>query len=174
MAHIARFSRFTQHLLTFVLYFAHGGFVMVGVMVIGLVGYQLTQFGSDGLDPRAMFGYRTAAVETDKATAELLDAVYAETTAESSGLGAGLGRVSSAIAKRHRVSPVVVESLVRSAQREGQANGVDPLLILAVITVESGFKSVFRERTGGSGTDANHSEVPHRQNSSGQGLCCAV
>lgn len=139
MTPILRFSRFTQHLLTFILYFAHGGFVMAGVMVIGLVGYQLTQFGAEGLDPRAMFGYRATVSEADAATAELVDVVYAESTADQTGLSAGLNRVSATIAKRYRVSPIVVESLVKAAQREGQANGIDPLLILAVITVESGF-----------------------------------
>lgn len=139
MTHIVRVSRFTQHLLTFVLYFAHGSFVMLGVMVIGLVGYQLTQFGSEGLNPRAMFGYRPVVLESGAAAIELVDAVYAESSAEQAGLPEGLGRVSAAIAKRHRVSSVVVESLVKAAQREAQENGIDPLLVLAVITVESGF-----------------------------------
>ncbi|MDP5240188.1 transglycosylase SLT domain-containing protein [Uliginosibacterium sp. 31-16] len=139
MTPILRFSRFTQHLLTFILYFAHGGFVMAGVMVVGLVGYQLTQFGPEGLDPRAMFGYRATVSEADAATSELVDVVYAESTADQTGLSVGLNRVSTTIAKRYRVSPIVVESLVKAAQREGQANGIDPLLILAVITVESGF-----------------------------------
>lgn len=139
MTHIVRVSRFTQHLLTFVLNFAHGSFVMVGVMVIGLVAYQVTQFGPQGLNPRAMFGYRAVAVENGSAAVELVDTVYAESSVEQSGLPDGLSRVSAAIAKRHHVSSVVVESLVKAAQREAQENGVDPLLILAVITVESGF-----------------------------------
>ncbi|MBS1209851.1 MAG: transglycosylase [Proteobacteria bacterium] len=139
MTHIIRFSRFTQHLLAFLLHFAHGSFVMAGVMVIGLVGYQVTEFGSEGLNPRVMFGYRAAVIEEGGASTDLIESAYTESAAETSALTAGLNRVSAAIAKRHRVSPVVVESLVKAAQREGQVNGVDPLLILAVITVESGF-----------------------------------
>ena len=151
MTHIVRVSRFTQYLLTFALNFAHGSFVMIGVMVIGLIGYQLTQFGSSGINPRTMFGYRAAALEGGAASIDLVDAVYAESSAEQVGLPAGFDRVSSAIAKRHHVAPVVVDSLVRAAQREGQANGVDPLLILAVITVESGFNPFSESAVGAQG-----------------------
>lgn len=139
MTHIVRVSRFTQHLLIFFLNFAHGSFVMVGVVVMGLIVYQLTQFGSEGINPRAMFGHQAVAAKGGLAAIELVDAVYVESAVDKDGLPEGLGRVSVAIAKRHRVSSVVVESLVRAAQREAQDNGFDPLLILAVITVESGF-----------------------------------
>jgi soluble lytic murein transglycosylase-like protein len=135
----ARVSRISSHFLTFCLSFAHGGFVMLGVMVMGVVGYQLAQFGTDGLNPRAMFGYRASDIKDASSTMEFVDAVYAKSSADQSDLPEGLSRVSAAIAKRHRVSPMVVDSLVRAAQREAQGNGVDPLLILAVITVESGF-----------------------------------
>lgn len=139
MSHAVKLSRFTQYALSFIFHFAHGGFVMVGVMVIGLMSYQLVHFGPDGLDPRAMFGYRSSATAADKLASGLVETVYAESVAEPSDLPAGYARVSSAIAKRFRVSPLVLESLVRAAQREGQVNDMDPLLILAVITVESGF-----------------------------------
>lgn len=139
MVHFARFSRFTQHFLTFILHFAHGGFVMAGVIAIGLMGYQLTQFGAEGLNPRSMFGHHSEVAAGETAGVELVDAVYADSVTEPASLSAGFNRVAAAIAKRHRVSPVVVESLVKAAQREGGANGVDPLLILAVVSVESGF-----------------------------------
>lgn len=138
MTHIVKLSRFAQHLFTFVLHFAHGSFVMVGVIVMALIGFQLAQFGLDGLNPREMFGYRQQANEPVEVA--MVDAVYEEAVVEHSrGMSAGYARIAAAIAKRHRVSPLVVESLVKTAQREGQTHGVDPLLVLAVITVESGF-----------------------------------
>lgn len=139
MTHIVKLSRFAQHLVTFALHFAHGGFVMVGVIVMATAAFQLTQFGVDGLNPREMFGYRQTAPEAMEVA--MVDAVYEEAAAgeSSGGMTSGYSRVSAAIAKRHRVSPLVVDSLVKAAQREGRTHGVDPILILAVITVESGF-----------------------------------
>lgn len=139
MTHIVKLSRFAQHLVTFTLHFAHGGFVMVGVIVMAVAAFQLTQFGVDGLNPREMFGYSKAVPETMEVA--MVDAVYAELAVgeSSTDMASGYSRVSAAIAKRYRVSPLVVESLVKAAQREGRTHGVDPILILAVITVESGF-----------------------------------
>lgn len=158
MTPAVRFSRFVQHLLTFVVHFAHGGFVMAGVMTIGLVGYQLTQFGADGLNPHAMFGYRPAQVVAEPQTAtaanNVVEAAFspaAALPAASVSLSANFGRVAAAIAKRHHVAPVVVDSLVKAAQQEGRANGIDPLLILAVITVESGFNPFLESGQGAQG-----------------------
>lgn len=138
MTHLVKLSRFAQHFFTFFLHFAHGGFVMVGVIVMALAGFQLAQFGLDGLNPREMFGYRQHVHESVEVA--MLDAVNEEVVTESArDMSPAYARISSAIAKRHRVSPMVVETLVKLAQREGQSRGVDPLLILAVITVESGF-----------------------------------
>lgn len=157
MNSVARLSRFTQHLLTFFVHFAHGGFVMAGVMVIGLIGYQLTLFGTDGLNPHAMFGYRSEVVTpvsamVSTASSDIIQAVYqdADTNAATS-LPAGMNKVAAAIAKRHHVSSVVVESLVKAAQHEGEANKIDPLLILAVITVESGFNPFLESGQGAQG-----------------------
>jgi soluble lytic murein transglycosylase-like protein len=158
MTPAVRFSRFVQHLLTFVVHFAHGGFVMAGVMTIGLVGYQLTQFGADGLNPHAMFGYRPVTVSADPqpvtAANNVVEAAFSPADAMPSvsvNLSGNLGRVAAAIAKRHHVAPVVVDSLVKAAQQEGKANGVDPLLILAVITVESGFNPFLESGQGAQG-----------------------
>ncbi|MDO6384728.1 MULTISPECIES: transglycosylase SLT domain-containing protein [unclassified Uliginosibacterium] len=150
MTPLVRLTRFAQHLLTFFLHFAHGGFVMAGVIVMAGMTYQLGRFGVDGLNPREMFGYGQQMVETTEVA--MVDAVYEEAVAEHSrGMSAGHARVAAAIAKRHRVSPLVVETLVKAAQREGQANGVDPLLILAVITVESGFNPFAESNFGAQG-----------------------
>jgi hypothetical protein len=163
MTPTVRLSRFTRHALTFFLHFAHGGFVMAGVMVIGLLGYQLTQFGTDGLNPRAMFGYHpqggSADVTASVAPAvqkptNLVEAVFSAPTGadgQEAKLPSSMRRVVAAIAKRHHVSPVVAESLVRAARYEGQINNVDPLLILAVITVESGFNPFLESGQGAQG-----------------------
>lgn len=153
MTHVVRLSRFFKHLLTFFVHFAHGGFVMLGAIVMALCSYQVIQFGPAGLDPRSAFGYKQTAdlyATDDVATAEAA-MEEASVSENASGMPAGYARVATAIAKRHRVSPVVVETLVQAAIREGRSNGIDPMLILAVITVESRFNPFAESAFGAQG-----------------------
>lgn len=159
MTPAVRFSRCAQHVLTFVVHFAHGGFVMAGVMTIGVVGYQLTQFGADGLNPHAMFGYKPAPEEktlqpVTAANSNVVEAAFSPdpvAPAESVALSANFARVATAIARRHHVAPIVIDSLIKAAQQQGKTNHIDPLLILAVITVESGFNPFLESGQGAQG-----------------------
>lgn len=145
MSKFAYLSKFARHLLTFALHFVHGGFVMIGVMVIGSVGFLVTQHGSEGLNPRKLFAEYVgmdlpqAGAETADATVEDTAEVAVEEPVADAALTPEQRRVAAAIAKRHKVSPVMVEALLKTADKEGRANGLDPLLVLAVVTVESGF-----------------------------------
>ena len=48
-------------------------------------------------------------------------------------------RLAAVVARRYRVADGAAADVVRTAFREGGRNGLDPLLILAVIAVESRF-----------------------------------
>ncbi len=152
MTHVVRLSRFFKHLFTFFVHFAHGGFVMLGAIVMALGSYQVIQFGPAGLDPRTAFGYKPVSGAYAEEAAMADDALEESSDVERvSGMPAGYARVASAIAKRHRVSPVVVETLVQAAIKEGRSNGIDPMLILAVITVESRFNPFAESAFGAQG-----------------------
>lgn len=127
--------RLLRHFMLFVFHFAHGGLLMVGVLVVALLGYQLTRHGAEGVNPRLLFGVAEASASTGEDLA--LDVLYHEQ--DLVAVPDAYTKVSGAIAKRFRVSPLVLNSLILTAKREGRVHNIDPLLILAVVTVESGF-----------------------------------
>lgn len=55
------------------------------------------------------------------------------------------------LARRYRVAPEIVEELVRDAYLVGREMGVDPLLILAVVAVESSFNPIAESSFGAKG-----------------------
>src|SRR5581483_10007696 len=81
--------------------------------------------------------------------------VVAEGEIEGSVLGTPLEReqraVTEYIAKRYRVSEAAVGSYVATAYRAGAQYSVDPLLILAVMAVESRYNPVAESGVGAKG-----------------------
>jgi len=59
--------------------------------------------------------------------------------------------VTKAIAKRYRISHEATRELVGTAYREGKGIGVDPLLIIAVIAIESRFNPIAQSDGGAIG-----------------------
>jgi hypothetical protein len=59
--------------------------------------------------------------------------------------------ISAFLAKRYRVSQQVMQEFVRTAFVAGQGIGVDPLLIIAVMAVESGFNPIAESVAGAKG-----------------------
>jgi hypothetical protein len=148
--YLIRGGRLIWYFLTFLFNFAHGSLLVAGVIVICLVGYQLSRFGGQGLNPKAFFGgYSVSATQSSAATD--IGRIATTDAGRRVRLAPGMAKVSFAIAKRHHISPLVAEGLVRIAQNEGAAEGVDPLLILSVITVESGFNPFLESPLGAQG-----------------------
>lgn len=57
----------------------------------------------------------------------------------SKPLSAGQQQIASFLAKRYRVSPEAVESIVRLAYKVGKEEKVEPTLILAIVGIESSY-----------------------------------
>jgi soluble lytic murein transglycosylase-like protein len=60
-------------------------------------------------------------------------------------------RLSAYIARRYRVSDIAIDNLIAAAYRIGRETGVDPLLIVAVTAVESGFNPLAESANGAQG-----------------------
>jgi soluble lytic murein transglycosylase-like protein len=59
--------------------------------------------------------------------------------------------LATLVAKRYRISPKATRGLVATAYREGRRIGLDPLLIIAVIAVESRFNPIAQSDVGAQG-----------------------
>ena len=110
-------------------------FLMVSGLVF-LVGFAALQSGNAAL----VEGVR--AMLPDDAVSESADAVEAEPSTEAApanGLSPRLRGALDYVAKRYRVSTEALEPIFATAQAAGREHRIDPLLIVAVIGVESGF-----------------------------------
>ena len=67
------------------------------------------------------------------------DAHAGFTTAVPDGLSAEMARVRDWVASRYRVSGETLEPVLAAAEEAGRHRGVDPLLIVAIMAVESSF-----------------------------------
>ena len=59
--------------------------------------------------------------------------------------------LTALVAKKYRISPKVGRELIGTAYREGARTGVDPLLIVAVMAVESRFNPIAHSDAGATG-----------------------
>ncbi|MFT3736620.1 MAG: lytic transglycosylase domain-containing protein [Rhodocyclaceae bacterium] len=136
-------KRTGRHLANFVLSFTHGCLLVAGVAVAIIMAYQYTAHGIGGLDPRAWAESRPAAPESVKE--------YTTGVVASDKLSPEYMRLIQYIAKRHKVAGKALEQVVRDAIREGTASNIDPVLILAVTSVESGFNPLAESVFGAQG-----------------------
>lgn len=147
MSDAKSFKQFAGHAASFFLNFAHGSLLIAGVLVVGLVGYQYAAHGADGLNPRLVFSTwePVAQAAVDEETPDLI------TVQEPGKLSIEYQRLVQYIAKRHKVSASGLEQLVQTAIREGHETKVDPVLILAVTSIESGFNPLAESVFGAQG-----------------------
>jgi len=129
------------------LHFAHGGLLVAGLIVTLFVASRIANHGVQGLSPGSF---------TEEApVAALVEDVEPEVLQVSEGAAAKLSpdlqRVKVYIAKRYQVSAVALEPLLASAQQTGRSVGVDPLLLVAVMAIESRFNPFAESPMGAQG-----------------------
>ena len=144
-----RIAKYARHAASFMLHFAHGGLLVAGLIVTLFVASRIANHGVQGLSLGSFTGDPAAVAAADQAEPELLQVV--EDGSPSAKLSPDLQRVKMYIAKRYQVSAVAVEPLLASAQQTGRSVGVDPLLLVAVMAIESRFNPFAESPMGAQG-----------------------
>lgn len=142
-----RITKYARHAASFMLHFAHGGLLVAGLIVTLFVASRIANHGVQGLS----LGSLTGGPATTAAVEEIEPEVVEVSDTTSTKLSPDLQRVKTYIAKRYQVSAVAVEPLLASAQQTGRSVGVDPLLLVAVMAIESRFNPFAESPMGAQG-----------------------
>lgn len=142
-----RIAKYARHAASFMLHFAHGGLLVAGLIVTLFVASRIANHGIQGLSLGSFTEDPAITATVEEAEPELVQAAESS----SAKLSPDLQRVKIYIAKRYQVSAVALEPLLASAQQTGRNVGVDPLLLVAVMAIESRFNPFAESPMGAQG-----------------------
>ncbi|MEC5396336.1 transglycosylase SLT domain-containing protein [Uliginosibacterium sp. H1] len=144
MTGFVRIARYARYVGTFFVHFVHGGFVAAGVIVLALVTMQVSRHGMAGLSLDHFAPGRAIVSEEESGGDDVL-------AVSGSQLSPDLMRVAQHIARKYKVSTAALEPIVIEAQRVGHTHKIDPLLILAITSIESSFNPLAESPFGAQG-----------------------
>lgn len=136
--------KLAQGLFGLVIRFAHGGFLAVGIIVTLLVSARIA---TSGMDAQLLPGFLRPIA------ANLLPAAQAaeEDLTPEAAVTPPVKRLSDYLSRRYRVAVDAVQPLVAEAFASGRTTGLDPLLLVAVMAVESSFNPIAESSFGAQG-----------------------
>lgn len=150
MSFLQLFRRWCVNAASLALHFAHGGIVVAGLLIVGYVAFGVSQYGLHG--PWLSGMVRSADNGPDSIAWVGDDNLGVESGGRStSSLSPQMKRVVDYLARRYKVSSLGVEPLVVSAEDVGKRIGLDPLLLVAVMAVESSFNPIAESPMGAQG-----------------------
>lgn len=144
------FSRWCVNTVSLVLHFAHGGVVVAGLLVVGYVGFGISQYGLNGPWLTGLIRSENVVPESQALASVEKSDLEADAKAVPS-LSPQMKRVVDYLSRRYRVSSEGVQPLVASAEDVGKRVGLDPLLLVAVMAVESSFNPIAESSMGAQG-----------------------
>ena len=141
MTSFAGMRKIMREALSFAMHFAHGGLLVAGILVMGFI-----------------FAHVGSAESHERGLQEL-GGMFAEGRAyrvvpPSSDPAASISSVSATVdylSRRYRVSASAIEPLVLAAQTAGERTGLEPMLLVAVMAIESGFNPIAESPMGAQG-----------------------
>lgn len=146
-------------------FLARHGFATLGLLLALLLGYLFSNPQETAAREQQLFGwllqrqqipdtdipelkntgYRSVAIPADPSAARRSIAADAPT------LSARQQRVSNWLAQKYRIAPQPMAALVHEAHLLGERTGIDPLLILSVMAIESRFNPYAQSSMGAQG-----------------------
>lgn len=174
MNHATRIKALAGSAGSFTVRLLHGGLVLTGLVAIAYLGAAYLQHDSVSLADTGMPRVHAAAVTPSDAPAAAQLALVAPGDAggawevvprfmspEPAGAEADevdevalsdeMKRVRDWVARRYRVSSVVLEPVLAEAENSAREAGLDPLLIVAMMAVESSFNPYAESHMGAQG-----------------------
>lgn len=124
---------------------AHGCVLSLGLVAIVFIGS-----GRVGDQPSASFDALVSEARAAEPPSAPVEPVV-EPVVEAFALSREMERVRDWVSRRYRVSTVVLEPVLRAAEEAGGHVGIDPLLIVAVMAVESSFNPFAESNMGAQG-----------------------
>jgi soluble lytic murein transglycosylase-like protein len=150
MSYALRIRRFASRAVTLTFHCLHGSFLTTGVLVV----IALAAIISDGKikHESAAYHFREWSIAAGLASPTATDLEAVEDDAETpTNLSRRMQAVVDYVARRYRVSGLAVMPLIKAAEESADSVGLDPLLVVAVIGVESGFNPYSESVVGAQG-----------------------
>jgi transglycosylase-like protein with SLT domain len=150
MIDATRTTKLARTVAAWTLRCAHSGSALVGVAVLGLAVMQISRQGLDGLQPARLaadFGL-TVVSAVPETGVEVVTESQASPPRAAAPTMDGVVRYLS---QTYRVSGTAVTPVVVAAQQAGRSVGVDPLLLIAVMAIESRFNPFAESSMGAQG-----------------------
>lgn len=141
MINATELKKFMQEAASFAMHFAHGGLLVAGIIV---TAFLFAYVGSAESHERGFqdLGEMIAEGRTYKTTSPSFEPV-----ASASGVRTTVEYLS----RKYRVAAAAIEPLVLAAQATGERAGLDPMLLVAVMAIESGFNPIAESPMGAQG-----------------------
>lgn len=149
MPYKARFKKLAVNAASLVMHFAHGGLLVTGVLafVLGVGTYN----GAFELPIGNTAVQDLSPPPSAPAQADPTEKVALASPASAATLKPEMGAVANYLARRYHVSIQAIKPLVLAAQTAGVRAELDPLLILAVMAIESRFNPFAESVVGAQG-----------------------
>ena len=128
----------------FLLRLAHGGLLAAGFVAIAWLTANYLEHDSVGFADTGVIDARAAPLEVP------VPAPRNEAGAVAS-LSSEMKRVRDYVARRYKVSTQALDPVLAAAEASGRRNGIDPLLIVAVMAIESSFNPFAESHAGAQG-----------------------
>ena len=153
MNNALRLKKFLANAVSVILQFAHGGLLVTGLIVALLNGSRVGAGGLQHTQAELKGWVSTIWSLGNQGASSSLGGLLptAADSLSSVALTPDMRRVADYLAHRYRVATPAVDPLVPASQVVGSRVGLDPMLILAVMAIESSFNPFAESHQGAQG-----------------------